>query len=38
MNLETEVTNKITLCTIILPRLEVFFIEDWINHNLSLKS
>ena len=29
-------TNKITLCTIILPRLEVFFIEDWINHNLSL--
>jgi hypothetical protein len=28
--------NEITLCTIILPRLEVFFLEDWIKHNLSL--
>lgn len=28
--------NKVTLCTIILPRLEVFFLEEWIQHHLAL--
>ena len=27
---------KIKLCTLILPRLEVFFLEEWIEHNLRL--
>ena len=27
---------KIKLCTLILPRLETFFLEEWIEHNLQL--
>lgn len=27
---------KIKLCTLIFPRLEVFFLEEWIEHNLQL--
>ena len=27
---------KISLYTLILPRLEVFFLEEWIEHNLKL--
>ena len=27
---------KIKLHTLILPRLEVFFLEEWIEHNLQL--
>lgn len=28
--------NSVTLCAVILLRKEVFYLEEWINHNLSL--